>query len=121
MKTPCFSYPAEMNEKLEAFRLALENLCNEKMTERFPKLAEVEKISIYLEPGQKFVRVVNARTVRETGQKISASAHCFVNLENGDVLKCAGWKAPEKKNPRGNIFGDDILKGVTEYGVIYLR
>ena len=52
---------------------------------------------------------------------LSRSSHCFINRANGDVLKAASWKAPEKKNPRGNIFGADPLRGVTAYGTVYLR
>ncbi len=28
----------------------------------------------------------------------------FINLENGDVLKCEGWKKPALNFARGNIF-----------------
>jgi len=44
---------------------------------------------IYAEPGRRFARIVmegsNQRTV-----------HAFVDMETGDVIKAAGWKAPQK-------------------------
>ena len=47
------------------------------------------------------------------------SAFCFVDMTNGDVLKCAGWKAPAK-GARGNIFDEwNGLKRMTAYGVEY--
>jgi hypothetical protein len=49
------------------------------------------------------------------------SVHCFVNKENGDVLKAAGWKAPAK-HARGNIFDDNNgLGSMNPYGPQYLR
>ena len=47
-------------------------------------------------PGKKYARLV---TVRQ-GQRSSAMG--FINLENGDILKADGWKAPAK-HARGNI------------------
>jgi hypothetical protein len=50
------------------------------------------------------------------------SVHCFVDSTNGNILKSASWKAPEKKNPRGNIFNaDDGRSAMTVYGTYYLR
>lgn len=49
------------------------------------------------------------------------SAHCFVDLTNGDVLKPASWKTPAK-HARGNIF--DAANGLGSMGVFgpaYLR
>lgn len=42
------------------------------------------------------------------------SVHCFLNMENGDVLKAAGWKAPAK-GARGNIYNED--RGLGRMGV----
>lgn len=47
-------------------------------------------------PGKKYARLVTVRN----GQRSSAMG--FVNLENGDILKADGWKAPAK-HARGNI------------------
>lgn len=49
------------------------------------------------ERGQKFARIVDKRS---NGNSVL----CFVDLENGNILKAAGWKAPEpKRHVRGNI------------------
>lgn len=106
---------------LENFRIALENLCNEHLQKNFDKLAVVEKIRIDLEHGTKFVRVVRRSICLADGLPINGSAHCFVEVETGKIFKAAGWKAPEKKNPRGSIYNANPLEGVTVYGVVYLR
>lgn len=65
--------------------------------------------------GPKYARIVVA-------DRAQRWVHSFVNLVNGDVLKPAGWKGPELKNPRSNIFADDVgLSGIEAYGVRYLR
>lgn len=66
-----------------------------------------------LEMGRKYVRVV-----RTEGQGIGRSVHCFINTENGDVLKAASWKTPAK-GARGNIFTKNL--GVDAYGGHYNR
>lgn len=49
----------------------------------------------------------------------SRSVYCFVNRENGDVLKAASWKAPAK-GKRSNIFDADFgLSGMGPYGAMY--
>ncbi len=45
---------------------------------------------------------------------------CFVNRENGDVLKAASFKAPAK-HARGSIFADDFgASSVNAYGAHYI-
>lgn len=69
---------------------------------------------ITYEAGRKFVRIVS-----ETHG--SRSAFCFVEIETGDVLKCAGWKAPAK-GKRGNIFNpDNGMTAISAYGAVYFR
>lgn len=49
-------------------------------------------------------------------------AYCFIDTTNGNVLKSAGWKKPELRNPRSNIFDpDNGLSGVDWHGAVYLR
>lgn len=60
--------------------------------------------------------VKNARIV--TGPAGNRSVFCFVRLEDGAILKAAGWKAPAK-GVRGNIANG--AADVTEYGAAYLR
>jgi hypothetical protein len=48
------------------------------------------------------------------------SAHCFVDIATGDVLKAASWKAPAK-HARGNIFDESNgLKWMGPFGPAYL-
>jgi hypothetical protein len=72
--------------------------------------------TIGYEEGSKYIRIV-----RIGKNSTSKSAHCFIEKETGNILKTASWKAPVKKNVRGNIFDADPLKGVTVYGAVYLR
>ena len=44
---------------------------------------------VYAEYGQRFARIVY-----EDGNH--RSVHAFVDMTNGDVIKAAGWKAPQK-------------------------
>lgn len=49
------------------------------------------------------------------------SVHCFVDRENGDVLKAASWNAPAK-HARGNIYdAKNGLGWMREFGPAYLR
>jgi hypothetical protein len=49
------------------------------------------------------------------------SAHSFVDIETGDVLKAAGWKVPAK-HARGNIFDESNgLKHIGPFGPAYLK
>jgi len=66
------------------------------------------------ERGKRYVRIV----VSDDG--VGRSAYCFVDTTNGDVLKSEGWKAPAK-GPRGNIFAENPIAGVTPYGAARAR
>lgn len=72
--------------------------------------------------GTKNIKVVRAE-YDKSGVRYTASAHCFIDIETGNILKAASWKVPAK-GVRGNIFTDDnysIGKGVGEYGAAYFR
>lgn len=65
--------------------------------------------------GKKYIKIV----VKEGGE--DRSAFCFVNKENGDVLKPASWSAPAK-GARGNIFdAHNGLRTMSWTGPAYLR
>ena len=65
--------------------------------------------------GPKYIRVYKS----DHGQR---SLYCFIDKSNGNVLKGKGWKAPERKNPRSNIYdADSGMSGVTHHGTTYLR
>lgn len=66
------------------------------------------------QPGKRYVRIVR----RDVGQ---GSAHAFIDLTNGDVLKPEGWKKPAK-HARGNLFDEKKgLGAMGPYGPAYLR
>ena len=67
--------------------------------------------------GTKYARVVKVDQLNG-----SRSVHTFVNLDNGDILKSGGWKAPAPNGVRGNIFDTDLGESVVnEHGANYLR
>lgn len=59
---------------------------------------------VYPEYGRRFTRIVADRGTQR-------SVHAFVDMTNGDVIKAAGWKAPQKgKNGlavRFNLIDDE--------------
>jgi hypothetical protein len=74
-------------------------------------------------PGKKYTRII-ITGVDSDGREIESqkSAYCFINQENGDILKTASWKAPVTKNPRGNIYKPETIEWAVEaHGASYLR
>ena len=68
--------------------------------------------------GPSYIRIFTERNDDAT----TRSAYCFVEVETGNVLKASGWKAPEKKNPRSNIYSPDHgASGISAYGAVSLR
>lgn len=62
-----------------------------------------------------------ARIWRGQPDKTDRSVHCFVNRENGDILKAASWKKPAK-HARGNVMDrSGRMRSVGPYGANYLR
>ena len=65
--------------------------------------------------GRRYAKVV------ADGGSVHCSVHCFVDRDNGDVLKAASWSAPAK-HARGNIFDESNgLRLMGPYGPAYLR
>ena len=82
----------------------------------FPNLSDSK---LGYDEGSKYIRVFKYEPGPD-GEKRSRYAYCFVSKENGDVLKCDGWKKPAK-HARGNIYSDkNGLEGVGVYGAKYL-
>ncbi len=105
--------PADFDAMLGQFVKKAEMLIRE--NER--KLYENVKFNSRLEVmhGRRYVRVV------KTDDFDHRSAYCFVDKQNGNVLKADGWKRPAR-HARGNIYGEDGgLGGVTPYGATYIR
>lgn len=65
------------------------------------------------QPGKRYVRIVSKNP--------HGSAHAFIDLTNGNVLKPDGWKRPAPQ-PRGNLNDEHKgLKWMGPHGPAYLR
>lgn len=101
--------------QIDEFVAGCTRICNAHLQQSYPDSVELLKEVLDVEIGSRYARVVRVGRAQR-------SAHCFIDLTNGDVLKSASWKAPEKKNPRGNL--NDAHKGLRlmgPYGTAYLR
>jgi|ERR1019366_1818082 hypothetical protein len=97
--------PAGFNEKLATFLAGSQRISDDYMT----RMGYNGRPKIEAADGGRYVRVSRV----EPG---SRSAHSFVDMTNGDVLKPASWKAPAKV-ARGNIFDEkNGLGRMGEYG-----
>ena len=66
--------------------------------------------------GSKYIKII----AEDVGEGIkSRTVWGFVDRSNGDILKAAGWKRPAKGN-RGNIFDEDPLLFIGQYGPAYI-
>jgi hypothetical protein len=110
MPTQSFADKALFNDALGQFLEAAQKLINEHFAKKFPSL-KPDLLSI--EPGRKYVRVVKTSDDGH-GQR---SVFCFINQENGDILKAASWKAPAAI-ARGNIYKSST-EGINVYGADY--
>jgi hypothetical protein len=77
---------------------------------RFPNL---DPVPLTIEKGRKYARIV----CNHSNQRL---VYCFIQLDNGDILKSESWRK-RAKYARGNIFAADPLGGVGVYGAAYLR
>jgi len=102
----------DFDTALNDFLAYCQAMINDHFAKRLPNL-EPDVLSI--DPrGRKYVRIVRAGA-----NGTSRSVYCFVNRENGDVLKAASWKAPAQY-ARGTVYGPPEGYGVTVYGGEYL-
>lgn len=87
----------------------------------------VKKLSDkYATPGDQFPRTYGYEILKRYARIIyifngQVSDHFFVDMENGNIHKAAGWCGPIRKNIRGNILDADPLAGVMSCGAVYLR
>lgn len=97
--------------RIGQFITNLQIMYNDMYAKRFSNL---QPPTFDAEYGRKYARIVETRHGGSGG-----SVYCFIQLDNGDILKAAGWKAPAK-GKRGNIWNDDcdvgIGKPADEYG-----
>ena len=97
----------QFKEKFETFYIGVQKIHNDYMDKYY--LNNPKDTFSYTE-GKRFVKII-CRT----------SAHTFVDLSNGDVLKPASWNTPAK-HARGNIFDEfNGLKYMTQFGPMYLK
>lgn len=67
--------------------------------------------TVYAEYGRRYVKISVGNTV-----------HSFIELETGNILKAATYKAPAKNGVRGSIWSDDCGASVIDwYGTKYLK
>lgn len=86
-----------------------------KEAERVERFSNLPATVYTTERGKKNIRIV---TQDSNGN--NRSAFCFIRIEDGAVLKSAGWKAPAK-HARGTIFTNTPKDyGVDSYGANYL-
>ncbi len=110
---------AQIETQLEIFVATLSEYCN-----GVNRNADIYSFVFVVERGAKNARIVRREKWGDK-EPTNGSVHCFIRLEDGAILKAAGYKAPAKNGVRGSIFGGDcdIGKGraVNEYGCAYLR
>ena len=108
---------------MENFELALTNFVSgaQAIIDKEYNSNDVFNRKLSIDPkGKKYKRIVVKDHDKE-GNPLnhSGSVFCFINMENGDVLKAAGWKSPAK-GARSNINNDvNGVDGVNEYGANY--
>lgn len=68
---------------------------------------------VRIDLGKRYAKLVKT-------SKVSGSVYCFVDLNNGDILKPAGWSKPAK-TARGNIFNENTWSTLHWTGPAYLR
>jgi len=70
--------------------------------------------SIRVEPGKKYIKITTAiGTSRSVHSFLAAKDFTTskgVQFKKGDILKAASWQNPTLNAPRGNIFGDYVVK-----------
>ncbi len=94
------------DQEVKAFVAGCQKIINEYVPNKYvPK-----KRVLSFTKGRRYAKVV------EEGRGVFA----FVDLETGDVLKAASWKAPAK-HARGNLKDKNQgLAHITQYGPAYL-
>jgi len=97
----------KFEERLATFLRLAQEMVNAYFAEHLP---DSKLFILSTQPGARYVRIVRS----------DGSAWAFVDSENGNILKCDGWKRPAK-GARGNIFDTDPLAGVNSYGANYAK
>tara|TARA_Y100000592_G_scaffold92263_1_gene153708 strand:+ start:788 stop:1198 length:411 start_codon:yes stop_codon:yes gene_type:complete len=77
-----------------------------------------KKLDLSLNPGRKFIKVVEGNRVWGFVAKVDGT-HCGLPMSKGDILKAATWRAPAKHS-RGSIFDKEMHKSFSWTGPNYL-
>lgn len=105
-----------MNTK---FEIALERFYSGAQEKVSTRNTEKQTFMLSIERGKKYAKVMEQVWIHQN--KGQSTLFCFIDMENGDVLKPASWKAPAK-HARGNIYDEfNGVNGVDSYGAKYLR
>jgi len=100
----------EFNLALDAFVNGVQARSDARYATDFPH-SKAPQFTVM--PGAKNVRIVSS-------DGVSRYVFCFVRIEDGAILKAAGWKAPAK-HARGSIYVNAGADAVGDYGAHYLR
>lgn len=101
-----------MKEKLDKFV----KLVQERSDNYYEKSGYLNSPKINIREGKVYWKVVREAT--------QTSVFCFINKSTGEIYFPAGWSAPSKKNPRGNLSSpQNGMEAVSENGqyINYLR
>ena len=79
---------------------------------------ESKKMNLSLKEGRKFIKVVHDNSVWGFVAKVDG-VNKGVPMLKGDILKAAGWRAPDK-HTRGSIFDSEMHKSFSWTGPNYL-
>lgn len=105
---------AKFEKAANAFLKAAQKMSDAHMKKNFP--GNPRRLLSFTK-GKKYWRIV----AKDEGVSPSGSAWAFINTENGDLLKPAGWSRPAK-HARGNIYdAQGGMKTVGPYGPAYMR
>ena len=72
--------------------------------------------------GSKYIKILSqdiGKNVNSPHNNTPSRVWGFVDRSNGDILKPANWNRPAKHN-RGNIFDEDPLLFIGQYGPAYM-
>lgn len=107
-----------LKQRLELYIQGVQEMVKANWEEYKFTYAPVPKVEI--EEGNRYIRV-KVNEYDFAGVKKRSQIHTFIDRTNGDILKAATWKAPQKNGVRGNIFNEEPTTGVNYFGAIYLR
>ena len=99
----------EVEFHIEGFIGQCDDMLKEHYETKFPTL-DIPELKLYV--GGKYYKVAK----RGDGPN-NESVWFFVDKEEGNIWKPAGWKAPTKNFPRGNILSDAAKDVIGIYGL----